>query len=136
MKRFVYILILLGGLLSGCSRQRHDPILERIDRLANINPDSAKRLLDSIDPKTLKSPDRYYRDFLSVKVNDKIYVPHVSDSLIMGFVNYAKRNESPATIDEAYYYAGRVYNDLNDYPNALRYYQKALDNLPSDSARF
>lgn len=133
MKRFVYILILLGGLLSGCSRQRHDPILERIDRLANINPDSAKRLLDSIDPKTLKSPDRYYRDFLSVKVNDKIYVPHVSDSLIMGFVNYAKRNESPATIDEAYYYAGRVYNDLNDYPNALRYYQKALDNLPSDS---
>lgn len=130
---YIYILIVLGTLLTGCSKGRHDSTLEHIDRIANAYPDSAKRLLDAINPKELNTHNRHYYDFLTVKVNDKNYVTHTSDSLILNFIGYAEFHESPAILDEAYYYAGRVYSDLNDYPDAVKYYHKALDNLPSDS---
>ena len=130
---YLYILIVLGTLLTGCSKGRHDSTLEHIDRIANANPDSAKKLLDAINPKELNTHNRHYYDFLTVKVNDKNYMTHTSDSLILNFIDYAEFHESPAILDEAYYYAGRVYSDLNDYPDAVKYYHKALDNLPSDS---
>ena len=135
MKRItkLYVLILLGMLLVGCSKGGHDKSLEQIDRIAAAHPDSARRLLAAVDPKELNTHDRHYLDFLRVKVNDKNYETHTSDSLILDFIDYAERHETPAVIDEAYYYAGRVYSDLNDYPDAVRYYQKALDNLPLDS---
>ena len=136
MKWLTYILnilILSCALLTGCSDEKHDKSLEQIDRIAAVNPDSARRLLAAVDPKGLNTHDRHYLDFLRVKVNDKNYVTHTSDSLILDFIDYAERHETPAVRDEAYYYAGRVYSDLNDYPDAVRYYQKALDNLPLDS---
>ncbi|MDE6336364.1 MAG: tetratricopeptide repeat protein, partial [Muribaculaceae bacterium] len=34
---------------------------------------------------------------------------------------------------EALYYGARVYSDLGDYPTALKYFQEALDHLPSDT---
>ena len=133
LTHITYILILSCVLLTGCSYEKHDKTLEDIDRIAAVNPDSAQRLLAAVDTKGLNTHDRHYLDFLRVKVNDKNYVTHTSDSLILDFIDYAERHESPAVRDEAYYYAGRVYSDLNDYPDAVRFYQKALDNLPKDS---
>lgn len=129
----VYAFILFGILFVGCFQRGHSPTLEHIDRIAAAYPDSAQSLLVNIDSKGLDAHDRHYLDFLRVKVNDKNYVTHTSDSLILDFIDYAERHESLAVLDEAYYYAGRVYSDLNDYPDAIKFYQKALDNLPPDS---
>lgn len=126
-------LIIVAMLLSSCSERGHDRQLEQINRLSDTRPDSARKLLDSIDLKLLDQRDRHYLDFLTVKVDDKNYKRHTSDSLILDYVDYAEEYEPANVTSEAYYYAGRVYSDLNDYPDAIKYYHKALDRLPEDS---
>ena len=129
----IYILISLGILLTGCSSNQHDDILLNINRIVDVNPDSAKRILAKVKTENFNERDQHYFDFLTVKVDDKNCISHKSDSLIMSYVNYAEKEESHIFIDEAYYYAGRVYSDLNDYPDAIKFFHKALDNLPADS---
>lgn len=46
-------------------------------------------------------------------------------------MDYFDSNSSDPIYCEALYYGGRVYADMGDYPTALQYYQKALDNLTS-----
>lgn len=134
MKYFYYICFVITGLIiSGCSETRHDDVLEHIDAISDAYPDSAMACILKVNPANLTFRDRHYYDFLTIKVNDKNYISHRSDSLILDYIKYAEQHETPAIIDEAYYYAGRVYSDLGDYPNAIRCYHKALDNLPADS---
>lgn len=129
--RILFIAIIME--VAGCRDMNHAEDLEVIAELANSRPDSALTLLHSVDANRLDSKDRHYYDFLTIKVNDKNYIFHTSDSLILDFIQYAERHETPAIIDEAYYYAGRVYSDLHDYPTSIKYFQRALDNLPKDS---
>ena len=67
-----------------------------------------------------------------LKANDKAYITHTSDSLILSLVDYYEHDGDPAYLGEAYYYCGRTYSDLGDAPRALDYYQKALDAMPGD----
>lgn len=131
--KYAVALIIVAMLLSGCSERGHDRQLEQINRLSDTHPDSAKKLLDSINPELLDSRDRHYLDFLTVKADDRNYKRHTSDSLILDYLKYVERHEPANVTSEAYYYAGRVYSDLNDYPDAIKYYHKALDRLPEDS---
>ena len=58
--------------------------LSRIESLADTNPEEARPLLDRLRD-SLSSFDeeqRMYYDLLDLKVNDKMYVRHTSDSLI------------------------------------------------------
>ncbi|MBQ7552802.1 MAG: tetratricopeptide repeat protein [Bacteroidaceae bacterium] len=64
--------------------------------------------------------------------NDKAYITHTSDSLILSLVDYYEHGGDKACLGEAYYYAGSTYRDLGDAPRALDYYQKALDAMPGD----
>jgi len=69
---------------------------------------------------------------LTIKANDKAYITHTSDSLILLLVDYYEHGGDPAYLGETYYYAGRTYSDLGDAPRALEYFQKALDAMPGD----
>ncbi|MBO7608612.1 MAG: tetratricopeptide repeat protein, partial [Muribaculaceae bacterium] len=69
---------------------------------------------------------------LTIKANDKAYITHTSDSLILSLVNYYENDGDPAYLGESYYYAGSTYRDLGDAPRALDYYQKALDAMPGN----
>lgn len=73
---------------------------------------------------------RYH--LLTIKANDKAYITHTSDSLILSLVDYYEHGGDKDFLGEAYYYAGSTYRDLGDAPRALGYYQKALDAMPGD----
>lgn len=73
----------------------------------------------------------YYR-LLCIKANDKAYIRHTSDSLILPVLHYYTEKKDEHHLPEAYYYAGRVYRDLEDAPLALDYFQKAIDALPDN----
>lgn len=73
----------------------------------------------------------YYR-LLCIKANDKAYILHTSDSLILSVLNYYIEKKDKQHLPEAYYYGGRVYRDLGDAPQALDYFKKALEVLPRD----
>lgn len=139
---FLFVsLILLSG---GCSRAiSENPTLIHASQLLENEPDSiteAKQMLDSMSPSSLKEGDRSLHTLLSVKADDKLYIPHTSDSLVMLAVKYEEKHPKRGYYPEALYYAGRVYSDLGDYPTATNYYEKSLETLPSykkyDSLRF
>ncbi len=133
--RLLYILFLLVFVVMGCSRHS-DPRLLRLEQMASANQDSAKIALDSLQaiaPAQLSDADRHFYDFLSVKIADKAYVDHASDSLILSVISYEEANQGYGRYPEALYYGGRVYSDLGDFPTALQYFQQALDELPEDA---
>ena len=104
--------------------------LSRIESLADTNPEEARPLLDRLRD-SLSSFDeeqRMYYDLLDLKVNDKMYVRHTSDSLIKRITAFYETYGDRDKLLESYYYMGRVYRDLNDAPEALKYFQKALES--------
>ena len=55
-----------------------------------------------------------------------------ADSLILPVLHYYIEKDDERHLPEAYYYAGRVYRDLGDAPQALEYFEKAAEALPED----
>lgn len=99
------------------------------DSLCFSNPDSAMVYLEglSVDIPNYREPAQRYYQLLTIKAQDKAFISHTSDSLILDVVSYYEDGGDPGLLPEAYYYAGRVYRDLGDAPQALDYFHKALD---------
>lgn len=122
---FSIVILILS--VCGCCSHRKNERLVRISDTISDNPALVIRCLDSIRPETLTDADRHFYDFLWVKANDKAYVKHRSDSLILDVIDYYSSRKSDPLYPEALYYGGRVNSDLGDYPTALQYYHKAID---------
>lgn len=120
------IVTLILSVCGGCSHRKNER-LARISDTVSDNPALAIRSLDSIRPETLTDADRHFYDFLWIKANDKAYVKHHSDSLILDVIDYYSSRKTDPLYPEALYYGGRVNSDLGDYPTALQYYHKAID---------
>lgn len=124
----ITIICLLGALIpSGCHPHRDNPRLSAIESMQDCSPEAALDSLSHVDIDRLPEADRHYYEFLTVKLSDKAYVRHNSDSLIRKVLDYEEKHKGDGRYAEALYYAGRVYSDMGDYPRALSYYQQALD---------
>ena len=133
-KTVLILLILFPVLfLPACVVESVSDKLNDIDTLSESDPKSAITALSEIRPSELNEKDRKYYDLLCIKVDDKNYKRHSSDSLITGVLEYFKEHPDEEKCAEILYYAGRVYSDIRDYPTALRYFEEALDTLPLDS---
>ena len=101
------------------------------DSLTQCNADSAVRLLQELAPtmSQAKEPVRRYHQLLTIKAQDKAFITHTSDSLMLDVLRYYQEEGDPCLLPEAYYYAGRVTRDLGDAPQALDYFHQALDAL-------
>ena len=114
---------------SACRPQTSYPReLKVADSLANVKPEEAITLLQGLADAMKAAPQStqmYYR-LLCIKANDKAYITHTTDTLILPVLHYYEKGGDPALLSMAYYYAGRVYRDLNDAPQALDYFQKGL----------
>ena len=127
--------ILLTSLLLcfyACDRKPYPQSLIIADSLASIQPDSAIALLKTLEDNIKTEPEstQMYYQLLCIKANDKAYIRHTSDSLILLVLHYYIEKRDERHLPEAYYYAGRVYRDLEDAPQALDYFEKAIDALP------
>ena len=132
-KALLYLVILL--MTFACQHHyQYPPILQEADSLCVAQPDSAVSLLKSISTEMLQAPEYVQKRYqlLTIKANDKAYITHTSDSLILSLVDYYEHDGDPVYLGETYYYAGRTYSDLGDAPRALEYFQKALDAMPGD----
>ena len=120
--------------LSACRPKSYPSLLLVADSLASVLPDSACALLASYAADTADEPlyVRMYYRLLCIKAKDKAYIVHTSDSAILPVVAYYERHKRLPHLPEAYYYAGRVYRDLGDAPQALAYFQRALDAMRED----
>ena len=132
MNIFNCIIIVLCVLISaGCDVERssHSKALSAIDSVADVSPRRALAMLDSIVPKinAADKADRNYYDLLRIKTEDKLYVAHTTDTLMLRLLDYYENEGDKRLLPMAYYYAGRVYNDMNDDTRALPYFQKTIE---------
>lgn len=123
------LFIVLLATFFSCRPKPMPALLLAADSLASANPDSALTLLARLEDSLRQAPEpvRMYYNLLTVKTQDKAYILHTSDSLIRTVVDYYEHKNNHTYLPEAYYYAGRVYRDLNDSPQALEYFQKAAE---------
>lgn len=123
------IIILLPLYFLSCDSKPYPQVLQLADSLANTCPDSAIVLLEQFKnsaSQESKETQMYYQ-LLTIKAKDKAYITHTSDSLILEVLHYYEKRKDKKHLPEAYYYAGRIYRDLGDAPQALDYFFKAID---------
>ncbi|MBO7552554.1 MAG: tetratricopeptide repeat protein [Bacteroidaceae bacterium] len=131
MKNCIYLV--LSFVLFCVASCHHNPSypssLLMADSLTYVAPRQALQMIDSIREEMAQAdkPTRMYHQLLSVKAQDKAYIPHTSDSLMLSLVDYYEHEGDKSLLPEAYYYLGSIYRDLKDAPRALDAFQKALD---------
>ena len=144
MKRLFSIIIGVCLFVGLTACQHHHPYnnqLARIDSLADVNPDSADILLRAIPDSALMKGEEYFERvklLLRIKVDDKLYRPvtHYRDTILQLVECFEHhRQVLPSLLGSTgpalpYLYAGRIFADLGDAPQALDYYQQALDVQP------
>jgi len=136
--KHLFLLCLSVLLLASCSSGRYPSALYVADSLSVACPERAVALLDSLRPQMEQEGERVrmYYHLLCVKARDKAYLPHTSDSLVLSVLHYYEDKQDRRHLPEAYYYAGRVASDLGDAPQALDYFQQALDAMPEDGMTY
>ena len=137
---YILLLVTACALLAGCGRSVSDAdrLLARIDSLADVDPDSADLLKPTPSP-SLKGGEKEVWELLRIKIDDKLYRPvtHYRDTILQ-LVSYFEQHPKvlPSVLGSTgpalpYLYAGRIFADLGDAPQALDYYQRALDVQPA-----
>ena len=144
MKHLLFLL--LGGYLlvsfAACKQHRpYDGQLAHIDSLADVNPDSADILLSRsplLREGGVRGGSDKARILLRIKTDDKLYRPvtHYRDTILQ-LIDYFEHHPKvlPSLLGSTgpalpYLYAGRIFADLGDAPQALDYFQEALDVQP------
>lgn len=120
--------------ITACKNSTYPHKLLQADSLTATRSDSAIVILEKMKKEMTSAPSKtqMYYHLLCIKAHDKAYHPHQSNSLIDEVLNYYVEEDDRQHLPEAYYYAGRVYRDLGDAPQALDYFGKALTLLSDD----
>lgn len=103
--------------------------LEEIEAAGDTCPRAALASYDSLKGYMAASTEHIRNRYalLGVRLRDKADMMPKSDSCIMCLVDYFKKKGTNRERQEAYYYAGSVYRDLQDAPRALEYFRKSAD---------
>ena len=125
------LIILLSGSCGG-RRGLDRENLERIEKGMSSDPKASLLALDSIDRESLENPDQMLYDLLRIKASDKAFIRHTNSIPIKRVVEYYGKTSDVKRKAESLYYAGRVFSDLGDYPEAQDYYEQALDIIPKN----
>lgn len=134
MRKWIYVAILPLFLTFACTGERYREQFDKIDSTTAISPERALAMLDSMKDRMARATkqEQMRYNLLRIKAEDKAYIMHTTDSMIIPIVEYYEDHGNDKELAEAYYYAASVYRDMNDAPMALNYFQKALEILSSD----
>ena len=123
-------------LLVGCGGDGYTPELRAIDTIINEKPDSALHLLDSLSTEATAWPksQRMRHRLLTMKAQNKAYVPFISDTIAKDLVSYYDDNGTPNDRLLARYLLGCVYRDLGEAPRAVDCYLDAVNHADTTTA--
>ena len=132
MKYFIHILLFSSLFFASCSKQENEVLLKKLDDIKAMGdtlPQIALQRLDSIKP-LFDNETEYLCNklaLLEIRLQDKAYITHTTDKAIKNICSFFEENGTDIEKQEAYYYMGSVYRDLNDYPNAVIYFLKSAE---------
>ena len=118
-------------LLSSCSNNENNALLRKLDDIKTMGdtlPRKAIQCLDSIKPLFVEETEYMQNKLalLEIRLRDKAYIMHTSSDTIKKLSSFFDKHGSAKEKQEAYYYMGSVYRDLNDYPNAVANFLKTI----------
>ena len=127
-KNIVFLLILIPIIWISCDGMGHQTIdFRKVENLMPQHPDSALMLLEQIENKeNLSRKDKAPYSLLLTEAEDKTYVTHTTDSLISIAADYYEKTDDLGRKAKAWYYKGRINQDLGHPLKAQEYYLKAL----------
>lgn len=121
---------LLLFFFASCSEDNNlEKRMNKIKAIGDNDPELALSMLDSAKTLVNNSSEhtRMKFELLSLRLNDKAYKIPKSDLLSKQVVEYFKEHGSSQEQQEAYYYNGSVYRDLNDTPRAMENFLKSIE---------
>ena len=129
MYRFIILIITISFLCISC---KDNSLLSKMDQIKTVgdeNPALALKMLDSIyvDARNASEYTIMKYDLLKIRLEDKSYIPHTSNRVIENLVKYFEDNGTIKDKQEAYYYAGSVYRDLDDTPRGIENFYKSIE---------
>ena len=127
-KNIVFLLILIPIIWISCDGMGHQTIdFRKVENLMPQHPDSALMLLEQIENKeNLSRKDKAHYYLLLTEAEDKTYVTHTTDTLISIAADYYEKTDDLGRKAKAWYYKGRINQDLGHPLKAQEYYLKAL----------
>ena len=126
------IIVLAVSCLCFCSHS-YPQRLVYIDSLCDSLPERAKALLKSVPAKDIKTKaDCMYYDLLKIKASNNLYEPQI-DSTVFRVADYCENHGDKTKRLDAYYLLGKYFVEHNDAPQALKWFQTALDISDDDT---
>lgn len=140
MKALSPLLIIVLSLLTfSCQNGKHSEpsLLDRIAQLKALGdsaPQEALKQLGTLEPLAQKG-DAYERQkflLLQARLRDKAYMMPYSADTMLAVVSYFEQEGTKRDKAEAYYYLASNFRDLEDYPQAIANFLKAMDVAEND----
>lgn len=135
-----YFFIGLCLLLTIACQSQEGELLKRfedIKELGNSDPQLALVRLDSLsfnrDDLSTYALSKY--ELLKVRLSDKADIMPSSDKVVKELVTFFDAHGTEVERQEAHYYAGSVYRDLQDTPRALEHFLKSMYIAEKSDAR-
>ena len=124
-------IIMAAILLAMTCCGRHGAAWRQMDAaegLMESHPDSALRILDSIDPGSLGGQEEKARyALLKSMALDKNYIDTTDFKVLQPAIDYYPEHGTPDERLRTYYYQGRIYTNIADYESAMQLFMKAID---------
>lgn len=109
----------MSFLLGSCDNRQAKALLLDVESYIQERPDSALRVLISVDSLMLNTKSLHARySLLFAMALDKNYIDTTDVSVVMPAVNYYKRHGNPDERLKAYFYLGRIYLNNKRYDKA------------------
>lgn len=128
-------IILLAVMAVGCDRHRFKYRLDMADSMAAVNSQKADSILASMADSIAMGSEEERMRWRLIKAKALVFGYHgfTTDTLIRPVVDFCERRGTDGKmLSETFYYAGKTYKSMNDYPRAMDYFQKALDAIPKE----
>ena len=127
--RTIIIAILAALLTAACGRHKYPPALLRADSIVASRPDSAAAMLRRMaaDTATWGEDARMYYKLLRIETDARTYQTPSSDSAVRPLLAYYADGGDSHLLPRAYYAAGRIYTEMNDAPQAAKYFRLVLE---------
>lgn len=123
------VLICILCFFSCAERDSVSQRIQEIRRIGDDSPDSALMLLNDLRRQIKDVDDHtvYTADLLEIRLKDKAFLKAHNDKDIKKVLAYFEKNGTTKEKQEAYYYAGSIYRDLDDVPSSLVYFMKSTE---------
>lgn len=129
---FIFVVLVIAS----CNDGKYLDCIDKIKKIGDDNPKYAMMMYDSIRPQ-INHTSEYVRMksiMLEMRLRDKAFMKATKTDSAKLITDYFAEHGNEADAIEAFYYAGSVYRDLKDMPNALKNFLNAEELATSSSS--